>query len=766
MVAFALQADASIGAVALGACGGRSPGVRGRMTPAAALARLLEGTGCTFRAVGGRDFQVVRARPEPPSSPPLVATPRPPVQAEAAPEAPRLLDEIILTAPKLSGAADHLPYPLTIVPGAELESARIRGAADLALRTAGLTVTNLGPGRNKIFLRGMSDGAFTGRTQSTVGIYLDDTRITFDAPDPDLLLTDIEQVEVLRGPQGALYGSGSIGGIYRIVTHKPELDRVDASIAVSGAATRSGAPGGSLEAMLNLPLARDRAALRLVAYGETRGGYIDNPRLGLDDIDRTRRAGVRAALKLRLSDQWSATVSVVRQGIASDDTQYVDGSAGRLGRTTAIREPHDNDFMSGALVVEGAGGWGRLRSSTAVLRHALSSRYDASTALPRFGVPAGPGAFDEDERKETVVEELSLTSPAGRRLQWLAGLFLASGQEELNSAVAAASGAALYGEVRRDDLSERAVYGEATYAFGPRFKLTAGLRAFGSSRATRSTAGPTGRVQTVQGEAASRGVAPKVVAEVQATDDLLVYAEAAEGYRPAGLSTGGLPGELVTGGPPIRAYGADELWNYESGVKATVLDGRVKLRAAVYQVVWRNLQSDQILPSGLTYTANVGDARNRGFEVEAALRLGRRLTVQANLSANEPQLHRLKGAPAGQFEEAPLPAVAKLTAGGSATFEQPLSPGLALILSAAGQHVGGSNLTFDPQTAEEMGDYTTLRLSAGVSARGWRAGIYVDNPANGSGDTFGYGNPFSFRTTAQRTPQQPLTVGFTFALHR
>ena len=763
LIGFALQADVSIGAAGLGGCGPRSPGVSGRLAPAVALRRLLEGTGCTYRSPRAGSFQVLPAPPQPALRALVPTGAAPALQAP-----PAVIDEIILTAPKLSGSANRAPYALSVVSGADLEAERSRGAGDLALQTAGLTVTNLGAGWDKIFLRGLSDGAFTGRTQATVGTYLDDYRINFDAPDPDLLLTDIEDVEVLRGPQGTLYGSGSIGGIYRIVTRKPELDRFAGSVSVSGALTRSGAPSASAEGMVNVPLMRDKIGFRVVAYDEVSGGYLDNPRLGLSNVNQTQRSGVRAALKLRLGDRWTATLSGLYQGITAADAQYTDTKSSSFVRTTALTEPRDNDFANLGLTVEGLTSWGRVTSATALLNHSLSSRYDATASLPAFGAPTSTtaGVFDSTEHKETLVEEVDLAALPGRRLQWLAGLFLATGDEQLTSGIAALpSQARLYRELRKDGLKEGALYGELTYGLTSKIKLTAGLRAFDFRRTTRSTVQGSGAPAAGVGEADSQGVAPKLVAEYAASSSVLVYVQLAEGYRPAGFSTEGLPGEDPPGSGPLRRFGADELWNYEAGVKASLLAARLKLQAAVYQVHWRNLQTDQILPSGLPYTVNIGDARNSGVEVEAALRVDRRLIVRANLSLNNARLNRLNPAFQAPVDEAPLPGVAKVSANASADYSVPLARGYEAVFAANVQRVGDSALTFAPQTPQQSSDYTTIRLSAGLNADRWRAGLYLDNPANAAGDTFGYGNPFSFRSSAQRTPQRPLTVGLTVSAH-
>ena len=130
--------------------------------------------------------------------------------------------ELLVTARKRPERLDTLPAGISVVSGDQLIATAAGGARDTAGQLVGVLATNLGPGRDKLLMRGLSDGAFTGRARSTVSTYLDDAPINYNAPDPDLRLTDVERIETLRGPQGALYGSGALSGVYRIVANKPD----------------------------------------------------------------------------------------------------------------------------------------------------------------------------------------------------------------------------------------------------------------------------------------------------------------------------------------------------------------------------------------------------------------------------------------------------------------------------------------------------------------------------------------------------------------
>ena len=269
LIAFGRQAGLSLGFTPDAHCGGRA-GVRGRMDLDSALSRLLDGSSCVALRPDSRTV-VIRARPTPAPAPEArAAPPRPP--------GPALLGEIVVTADKTEGLLSASPYGLTAVDGRELQRQGISDVHDLTLLAAGVTVTNLGPGRDKVLLRGLSDGPLTGHTQSTVGLYLGDLRLTYNAPDPDLPLIDAARVEVLRGPQGSLYGAGSIGGILKVTPNAPDPREASARLTLGVASTAHGAASGEVHATANLPLPWGTSAVRVTAWNEVDGGYLDSSR--------------------------------------------------------------------------------------------------------------------------------------------------------------------------------------------------------------------------------------------------------------------------------------------------------------------------------------------------------------------------------------------------------------------------------------------------------------------------------------------------------
>ncbi|MGZ3398796.1 MAG: TonB-dependent receptor domain-containing protein [Caulobacteraceae bacterium] len=763
LIDFAVQSNLSIGGVS--ACAGRSEGLAGRHTVDQALRMLLDGSNCRFRRVASDTVRILPLERAPPASP--TPGPAPTALPPPAPEPMPMLQEVVVNATKRAAVVDQLPYAVSALDAEALQTAGAVDVDDVASQLASFSTTNLGPGRNKILLRGLSDGVFTGRTQSTVGVYLDDVPITYNAPDPDLHIGDLDMVEVLRGPQGTLYGGGSMSGIYRIVTRKPELDEVSGAFRGGMAETQGGGLSNQVEGIVNAPLVKDRLAIRAMAYQDVEGGYIDDINLHQAQIDRSVRTGGRAYLRGDIDPSLTITLGGAYQEIHSNDTQYISPNLGRLHRANLVREASDNNFGHAEAVIEKIGSWGVFRSTTSFVRHDFSSRADATNALPLFSTTAtGVGSYDEPSKIDMLVEDAVWTSPGSGRLQWLAGVFGSVTQEQTDSFVRATdvTGAAtqlLYQEHRGDNLSEAAAYGEATWSFTDNLQATVGARAFLTRVGTHSTVQDpqSGDQRLFKGAVQSSGVSPKVALSYRLADQQLLYVSIAEGHRSGGFNTGGRLGAVFvpdSNQPGVhRQFSGDELWNFEIGAKLTLLGGRLRLRAAGFYDIWTNIQTDQFLLSGLSYTANAGNGRDIGFESEATIRLTPSWTLQANVLIDQPVLQH---AFVGFMPGVNLPGVPDVLAGGRTEYRFALPYGMEGLVAADARYVGRSQLTFNPFIQAPMGGYVLGRLSAQVSYGRWRLAAFMSNPTNETGNTFSYGNPFNFQQVREVTPQRPRSL--------
>lgn len=751
VVRFGVQGGVSVGGLPSEGCVGASRATYGLMSPARALAKLLP-PGCSFEELDARSFRVFgapRVVSSPPSPPPAA---QPMVSS---------LDELVVTAERREEPLIGRGYAITAVSGAELQRMGGKTFADAALQIVGVTVTNLGSGRNKIFVRGLSDGSFTGHTQSTVGLYLDDVPITYSAPDPDLRLVDVERVEVLRGPQGTLYGSGSIGGIVRIVTVKPDPMAFGGDVSVEADAVQHGAQGTGVDATLNLPLLSGRAAIRGSVYRDERPGYIDNTRLGLKDVNYGQRSGARVAGLVNLNDAWRLEAGFAHQSINTRDSQYAQGAGAPLTRDTQVREPHDNDFTEMSASVSRAGPVANLKVSAAFIDHSLQTRYDATGA---FSAGTGPAAFDEDRGVDLAVAEAVLSSAGEGRLAWLVGLFVSQTDETDRATLSDLSSGAPARSVyrQRSHLAEDALYGEAAYDLTHRLTVTIGGRLFASRlhfEARGFDLAP-GLVEPKR-HFNDSGIAPKFRASYAWSPDRVAYVQYQEGFRAGGFN---IPAAAdgASAGLIGSVFQPDRLRSYEAGGTLALFDRALRLRAAVFHADWDGLQTDQYLPSGLLMTVNIGNGRNTGLEVEALWRPDEHWQVRGNLLLEEPEITRVSNTFPASVDIG-LPGVSRVLGSGDVTYRWPAFTGWQGEITGRATYVGHSFLTFDGATASRMGGYAVGRLAVALSSQRTRLQLAVDNVDDERGDTFSFGNPFSRARARQSTPLRPRTVSLSLS---
>lgn len=741
-----LAQQANITLVGARACDGAvSSGLVGAYTVPQALDRLLDGAPCGWRLVAPGTVEIsARVRPVPRPPPP-----------------PATVSELLVTATKRARNPRELAVAISAAPRRELEAAGATDIGDAATQLAGVLATNLGPGRNKLLLRGLSDGAYTGRTRSTVATYLDEIPLNYNAPDPDLRLVDVERVEVARGPQGALYGAGSLSGVYRIVTRKPDLNALEAEVRASAATTSGGSPSGAAQGFVNLPL-WGVAGLRASGYREVQGGHLDDTNLGRKDVDRTERRGGRITLLVQPNDTWSLTVTGAGQHLRSDDTHYTTPGQG-LKRANRIAEPHVNDITLATATLRGHWGWGDVTSSTGFVRHAYGSFYDATKVQNRYTNFAQTSAYSERSRTKMLVHDMFVASDSGP-VEWLVGLYgsrtSAHSPNELlaqNTVGTVRLDVPVYSDDRRDRFQELAAYGEASYEFAPGWTAALGGRVFKHRTRTASRViSELFQPRSFDREVEFQGFSPKVSVQRELPSGDLLYAVASEGHRAGGINSGGaqpLPVER-------ELFYPDRLRHFELGAKVETLDNRLAVNSAAFFDVWRDIQTDQFRPSGIPYTTNAGDARILGLETELAFRWTDSLVAQLNgrvsrVRTSNPNLNFTPRLVDG------LPGAPTFSGGAVVTYERPMAGDWLLRLTGEAAYVGRSRLTWEPSNGPRMGGYIRTRLLAEVSARNLGMQVYVANPTDAFGDTFAFGNPFNPDQTQQITPQRPRTFGVT-----
>lgn len=716
----------------------KSPRLTGRFTAREALQRLLDGSGWVAVPLGSAAFRLEARAVEQPS-------------AGAPPQVARFadLDEVVVTASKRQQVLRTIPLSMTVVPGDDIDARLFPGGSRAAYQHDVTTSsTNLGPGRERQFIRGIADSPFLGPSQATVSVQFDDARATYDAPDPDLVLLDVEQVEILKGPQGPLYGTGALGGVFHIVPRRPDLARSSWQSGMQVQQVQGGGLGFGADLVVNAPLAQGRTALRAVMYATTDPGWIDNTG-GRNDANDTHVRGGRVALRTLLPADWTLDVQGVAQTLQTADSQYVTGAPG-LRRSGVLQEPHDNDFYLGVVTAQGR--WRGLNAlvTSSLVSHESDGVLDASAAAGRWSESA-PLRFDDRRRYRVLNEEARLWSDADARIAWLAGASYVSARSWLAGSLLPA--AAPSREVLRlvQQAAELALFGEASTHIAGGWRATAGLRVF------RSRIDNAGRVALLQdgGDEASYSATPSFSLDWR--DDAagrFVYLRYARAVRPGGLNPGSAE---------LRRFVSDELSNLDLGARLQLLDDALSVDSALFATRWSHIQSDYLLDTGLVGTRNVGAGRILGLESSMRWALDDLWRIEGAVTLQHARL-RSSDLIATDTEDLRLPVVPDLRARASIIRALPLGAWRAQ-LRADVNYVGDSRLSFEPALDRRMGDYVRADLALQLQRGPVAVTLQLSNLLNSRADTFAFGNPFAIGTVPQFTPLQPrtLTLGVTYS---
>ncbi len=718
----------------------RSRRVHGRMPLREALRRLLSGTGYDYAFVGPRTVRITRAVPARPAPPPRLRPAQP-----ALPEQPQ--PEIIVTASKQGVALDRFGGTIHVIDLSAEQVGRFgaRGSEAVLDRLPMLASTSLGPGRNKIYIRGIADSSFNGPSQSIVGQTLGDVRLTFNAPDPDLQLYDMEQVELLEGPQGTLYGTGALGGILRLVPNPPDLMDASASLSAGLLATRHGDPGGDLSGMANLPIVPGRLTIRGVAYGSIDGGYIDDAGRGLRDVNRIKTYGGRAVLLLDAGDGWRFELGGVAQYIAGRDGQYAMRGLPPLTRNTSLAQPFDNDYQLGQFTLRKRWSGVELVSATGVVRHALETRFDATG----FEGTAGPQLYTEDVDITLLSNETRVSQPNAQGEGWVIGWSLIQDISRIRRRLGP-PGATLPIAGVRNEVTEAALFGQYSLGFTDRLVGTLGGRLTYSRSIGLPLNTPDGSEEPSRSDIR---LSPTAAITWRPGGGVLLYGRFQQGFRAGGLAV-----SASGAATSVQRFESDSLTSYEAGLRIGQPGrDRFSLDAALSYAHWADIQADLIDARGLPYTTNLGDGRILGFEVEATWRATASLNLDVSAFLNNSALSSPDPAFAAA-DERDLPNIAGAGGRAAAHFATALSPALTLQLDAAARYVGRSRLGIGPPVDIGQGGFVDGQLGARLDFGRFGLSLDIDNVTDTRGNRFSFGNPFTVANRMQTTPLRPRTL--------
>jgi iron complex outermembrane receptor protein len=676
------------------------------------------------------------------------------------------LGRVTITAQKREQASVDVPASVSTISADKLERSGMTRLEDYAATIPGMSITALTRGYTSVVLRGISTG-ISQATPSTA-YYIDEAPIgsitayaTGSTLTPDLDPYDLRRVEVLKGPQGTLYGAGAVGGLLRYVTAPANGGSFGGAVSLGANTVADGGNGHEARAALNIPL-REGMGLRVSAFQREDAGYIDNPAKGKEDVNDARTRGGRIAFQWDISADWSLQAWAMTQRFKAGGVGAQDLSAPTLTpvtrdleRRTFIDERQAIGLDVYNATVKGRAAGFELVSSTTYQKVAAETHVDQSAlfgallSLPRplgLGVPnIGAETSQGIDTKRWSQEVRARSSALGEKLEYEAGLFWTKEdsknflppQDPFITTTGAPFPVGLPLANAHIDIhyKETSAFANATYAITPRIDIMGGVR-YGHNnqdfvqdyQAALLTPVPVLVTQAVSNNKTTWLLSGRY----KPAEDTAIYVRAATGYRPGGPSA--LPSGVVAGGK--TSFEPDTLTSYELGFKSA-LGSRASLEAAVFSTDWKNIQiqtSARTAAGNFNYFVNGGTARSSGAEATLLLFPVQGLTLRGTAAYTDSRL--TSDAPAaGGIDGDRMPFVPRVTASLSADYRFGLGA-VPAWLGATVQHVGERRSNFTNKTPFDVPGYTTLGMNAGVDVKNIRVTLYGKNVTNERGINF------------------------------
>ena len=589
----------------------------------------------------------------------------PAVALAAAPASDEILEQIIVTAQKRETALQDVPFSVAAATEAQIRNSGASNVVDLARNFAGLTIADLGPGQSQIAIRGISAGQVIRDqpgVKEQVGVYLDESPISIALFTPDLELFDLERFEVLRGPQGTLFGSGSLSGTLRYITAQPRLEEFNGTVeltALDGGGTDF---GGKLRGALNVPIG-DRAALRIVGYRNELQGFIDavHPDGSVEEnVDGGEKTGARVALLLQPNESISITPRIVYQKLDTDGFPRIDVfnllgnefttteptvNLGRRQQFTQLEEGLEDEFKLADLKLDFDFGPFTLTSVTSytdreviVTRDATSLTGSVSFDINRPNAVRLSSTLLDTTDLQALSQEVRLAGNGNGKFQWVVGAFYQDVDRDYSQflptpgfdAATNINNATLNSRADSPflsnivyDFQQFALFGEGTYQFTDQWGLTLGLRYydFDEDRVLNFGGAFADVTRDLPGSTSSDGLSPRAIVAFNPTDDVQLTAQVSRGFRLGGIND---PINVPLCSPQdvnvfgnARTFDDETVLNYELAAKTQFADRRVTLNVAAFYSDIEDLQATTdagTCSSRIVF--NVPDARSVGLEAE------------------------------------------------------------------------------------------------------------------------------------------------------
>jgi iron complex outermembrane recepter protein len=818
----------------------RTPGAVGEFTSDEALKQLLRGTGMTYRYLDKKTVTILTASAigvgitsastVAPTSSPISDNAQKPGDEEqslwdrfrvaqldqangsSAPyvaaagraaqetsEEPARLQEVLVTARKVSERLQDVPMAITALQGETLEETGAVTLQDIGREVPGLSVVTAAPGQNQLIMRGISGGSTIGGT--TVGFYIDEVPLVgllVSGMDP--VLNDLDRVEILRGPQGTLYGASSLGGTVKYVTNQPNLDAAQESVKMTLSDTQGGGWNTEVDGIVNQPIAEGSAGLRLVGFYRDYDGYLDRyqtdpnnylavlPGPSFRDVNTERTYGGRLSAEVKLGDTFTVVPSVLLQRTDLGGTFTFDDPPGSFDnpiQSRLLSEPSSDLATLYTLTAKGDLGLVHITSATGYFDREVAVTEDASKQLYYFFSPQPqtyvyPSPIYAGETTHNFTEELRANASAGP-LHLLAGVFYSHVDGAVFGIWPTPAGYAqafgnpfggdpmIYAGVLHLIDRQRALFAELNFDVTQQLQLTVGARVFHQDQAEyfpQSGVFNGGVANLFTAASKASGTTPKYALSYHVTPDILTYASAANGFREGG-EVGLLPNACdadlaalgLTSSP--TKFGPDTVWSYEVGAKTDWLNHTLTVNSALYYIDWRDIQQTiSLVDCGYAFTGNFGTAVSKGAELELQYQPASGLQLGLEGAFNQAQLTSTVAGAQGQVGNT-LENSPKWNGAASIEYRRQFAPdlsGFARFDINATSHEYNS-FVYTSIYSKDAG-YSLANIRFGVRRSRWQSSLFVLNLFDKHAETaLPISNAADLPTQRRFSLNRPRTVG-------
>lgn len=674
----------------------------------------------------------------------------------------RVLEEIVVTGERRQQILEDVSSSLGVVTNEQLARYGIDDFLGYSRSQPGVVMHQAVKNRSTFNIRGINtDIGDTQLTQEPVTVYINDMPVTqpyASLVQVDLRLYDIDRIEILRGPQGTLFGSGSLGGVVRVLTTSPDPTEFDASVRLDFANVEDAGPRTRLDGMLNIPIG-DSLAVRMVGYSRREEGWVRNVNLGTENSSDDY--GGRIAALWEPGERFSARLEYIYQDSNPEDGDAWNPALGKFRRDVIVTEQRKTEFSQLNLTLTYLfPGVGELLSSTNLQDTKSNWLYQAGE-IPGIGK-----LLNQTEKYDTdyFAQELRLTSESGNRIEWIVGAFYSDietpdirfrfvldGLADFANAITGSDAladdtflAAPFSNASR----ESAVYGDVTYHLNDKWRFTLGGRFF-SFESEYIDGGTTlfdfdsFQLLTLPGftnKADDRDFTWRSVIAYLPDDDQHYYFNVSKGYRVGQVNPNFGPSFVDPNDVVIPpSYAPDESINFEAGAKLTMLDHRLQLNLAAYHIDWSDIQVDAVRPSDeRNYIANAGDAIARGLELEVTYLAVENLDIRVAASWQDAEIDEISAQNSllsGAREGDSLPGTADFLGSVELNYYWHFLGRHDVLTWMTAQYVGGSTNRFSQQPATGLPNpdfalnqaYTNIDVGASLMGDEWDLSVYVEN---------------------------------------